>query len=117
MNDDIEIDIPKGEEKHKLPVCPPEYEHILRKYRAITYYFNGMTNNEIAEDLHINKGTISKWISKFNKNGSVVKHLPRSGRPIKIEDALKEQIKSYLKENNKITQNEIVYKNYMRITI
>jgi len=51
---------------------PDNLMKTLSKYRAVTYKYDGMTLDDIAAKIAVNKGTISKWIFKFEIYGDVL---------------------------------------------
>jgi len=58
-------------ESHPIPV-PDNLKKTLAKYRAVTYKYDGMTLDAIAAKIGVSKGTISKWIFKFEIYGDVL---------------------------------------------
>ena len=94
-------------QKQQQPKVPEFCLDKLKKMRVIVYYYDGMQQSKIAETLKINKSTISKWLTKFEKTGEIFTILEKTGRPSKFDEDIKSIIVELVKENPYITQTQI----------
>ena len=89
-----------------------DQENALRKYKVIVYHYDGYSNTQIYKMLNVQLSTIRKWIKKFSEYGNVLKVIPKSGPPSKVNDEIKKEIKKEIEkkieENPKILQKELV---------
>ncbi len=66
-----------------------DQENALRKYKVIIYHYDGYSNTQISKMLNVQLSTIRKWIKKFNEYGDVLKVIPKSGPPSKVNNEKK----------------------------
>jgi len=80
-------------------------EKNIRKYQTVVYHHAGKSYTDIEGLVGVNRGTISKWLNKFKKTGSVEKDLYETcGRPIKLTQSKQDLIIQELRNDNRTTQ-------------
>ena len=62
--------------------------------RAIKLREEGVSNNDIAKNLGVNKETTSKWYSAYKRDGSKAIKVKKSGRPKNVGKTLSDEQES-----------------------
>jgi transposase len=68
-------------------------QRLALRSRVVLLCADGMTNSEVADHLHVSRGTVGTWRERFRVNGlSGLTDQPRPGAPRRITDAKVEEV-------------------------
>lgn len=65
---------------------------LTKRLKIIESINSGLTNDEIASELQINKVTVERWQKRYLEEGNVNTKYSTNHRPIEIDNAIKEQV-------------------------
>lgn len=102
MKNDLPFFVSHGHKelsRQKMRDIPEHCWNNLCKYRAIVFYYAGLSILRISEMVNINHGTVHRWITKFEETGDIVKLRPRSGRRTKLTPEVESLLKYHLKDD------------------